>query len=81
MAKIYRLKQGVVVEDNEGHTFNFPLNSLIMKKKKKSDMVNFKLKSYRRTIMSINYKTFTQPTASSAEELCKIIQDKIIHNI
>ena len=42
MAKIYRLKQGVVVEDNEGHTFNFPLNSLILAAEEKSDMVNFK---------------------------------------
>lgn len=81
MARIYKLNKGVVLEDNEGHIFNFPFNSLILAAEEKSDMVNFKLKSYRRTIMSINYKTFTQPTASSAEDLCKIIQDKIIHNI
>ena len=81
MAKIYRLKQGVVVEDNEGHTFNFPLNSLILAAEEKSDMVNFKLNGHIDTIMSLNYKTFTEPTASSAEELCKIIQNKIKQNI
>ena len=46
MARIYKLKQGVVVEANEGHIFNFPLNSLILAAEEKSDMVNFKLKSY-----------------------------------
>lgn len=79
MAKIKRLNYGVVLEDNEGHTFNFPLNSIILAAEEKSDMVNIKLKSYRRTIMSLNYNTFTEPTADSAENLVKIIQDNIIY--
>lgn len=79
MAKIKRLNYGVVLEDNEGHTFNFPLNSIILAAEDKSDMVNIKLKSYRRTIMSLNYNTFTEPTADSAENLIKIIQDNIIY--
>lgn len=79
MAKIKRLNYGVVLEDNEGHTFNFPLNSIILAAEDKSDMVNIKLKSYRRTIMSLNYNTFTEPTADSAENLVKIIQDNIIY--
>ena len=81
MAKIYKLNQGVVLEDNEGHTFNFPHNTLILAAEEKSDMVNFKLNGHIDTIMSLNYKTFTEPTASSAEELCKIIQNKITQNI
>lgn len=79
MAKIKRLNYGVVLEDNEGHTFNFPLNSIILAAEDKSDMVNIKLKSYRRTIMSLNYNTFIEPTADSAENLIKIIQDNIIY--
>ena len=79
MAKIKRLNYGVVLEDNEGHTFNFPLNSIILAAEDKSDMVNIKLKSFRRTIMSLNYNTFTEPTADSAENLIKIIQDNIIY--
>jgi hypothetical protein len=79
MAKIKRLNYGVVLEDNEGHTFNFPLNSIILAAEDKSDMVNIKLKSYRRTIMSLKYNTFTEPTADSAENLIKIIQDNIIY--
>ena len=79
MASIRRKGNGVVLEDNEGHTFNFPLNSIILAAEDKSDMVNIKLKSYRRTIMSLNYNTFTEPTADSAENLIKIIQDNIIY--
>ena len=81
MARIYKLNQGVVFEDNEGRTFNFPHNTLILAAEEKSDMVNFKLNGHIDTIMSLNYKTFTEPTASSAEELCKIIQNKIKQNI
>lgn len=79
MAKIYKLNNGVVLEDNEGHSFNFPLNSLILAADETSDMINFKLKAYKRTITSINYKTFTTPKASSAENLLKIIQTIIYY--
>ena len=79
MAKIYKMNNGVVLEDNEGHSFNFPLNSLILTADETSDMVNFKLKAYKRTITSINYKTFTTPKASNAESLLKIIQNIIYY--
>lgn len=79
MADIKRLGNGVIVEDNEGNKYNFPLNTIILAAEERSDMVNIKLKSYRRTIMALNYKTFTKFNASSAEELCKIIQN-IIYN-
>lgn len=80
MASIKRKNYGVEIVDNEGHLFLFPLNSLILAAEDKSDMVNIKLKSYRRTIMSLNYNTFTEPTADSAENLCKITE-KIIYDI
>lgn len=80
MASIKRKMYGVEIIDNEGHLFLFPLNSIILAAEDKSDMVNVKLKSYRRTIMSLNYKTFTEPTASNAEDLCKI-SEKIIYDI
>jgi hypothetical protein len=80
MASIKRKNYAVEIVDNEGHIFLFPLNSIILAAEEKSDMVNIKLKSYRRTIMSLNYKTFTEPTADSAENLCKITE-KIIYDI
>lgn len=79
MATIKRLGNGVVLEDNEGNTYNFPLNTIILAADDDSDMVNIKLKSYRRTIKSINYKTFTDISATSAEQLCKIIQETIYY--
>lgn len=80
MASIKRKNYGVEITDNEGHLFLFPLNSIILAAEEKSDMVNIKLKSYRRTIMSINYKTFVEPTASSVEDFVKI-SEKIIYDI
>lgn len=80
MASIKRKNYGVEIIDNEGHLFLFPLNSIILAAEDKSNMINIKLKSYRRTIMSLNYKTFIEPTADSAENLCKITE-KIIYDI
>lgn len=80
MASIKKKNYGVEIIDNEGHLFLFPLNSIILAAEEKSDMVNVKLKSYRRTIMSINYKTFTEPTASSVEDFVKI-SEKLIYDI
>ena len=80
MAFIKKKNYGVEIKDNEGHLFLFPLNSIILAAEEKSDMVNIKLKSFRRTIMSINYKTFTEPTASSVEEFCKI-NEKLLYDI
>ena len=80
MASIKRKDYGVEIIDNEGHLFLFPLNSIILAAEEKSDMVNIKLTSYRRTLMSINYKTFTEPIADSVEDFCKITE-KIIYDI
>lgn len=80
MALIKKKNYGVEILDNEGHLFLFPLNSIILAAEDKSDMVNIKLQSYRRTIMSIPYQTFTEPTASSVEDFVKITE-KIIYDI
>jgi uncharacterized protein YlzI (FlbEa/FlbD family) len=80
MASIKRKNYGVEIVDNEGHIFLFPLNSIILAAEEKSDMVNIKIKSYRRTIMSLNYKTFTEPTADNVEDFVKITE-KIIYDI
>lgn len=81
MANIRKVRNGVVLEDNEGHSFVFPLNSIVLAAEEKSDMVNVKLLSYRRTIMSLNYKTFTYPTADSVEDLVKKIQEEILYKL
>lgn len=81
MASIKRKRNGVVLEDNEGHIFNFPLNSIVLAAEEKSDMINVKLLSYRRTIMSLNYKTFTYPTADNVEDLVKKIQEEILYKL
>lgn len=81
MASIRRKGNGVVLEDNEGHTFNFPLNSIILACEEKSDMINIKLTSYRRTITSLNYKTFTYPKADNVEDLVKLIQKEILYKL
>lgn len=81
MANIRRKENGVVLEDNEGHIFVFPLNSIILSCEEKSDMVNFKLSSYRRTITSLNYKTFTYPKADNVEDMVKLIQKEILYKL
>ena len=81
MASIRKVRNGVVLEDNEGHSFVFPLNSIVLMAEDNSDMVNIKLLSYRRTIMSVNYKSFTYPTANSAGDLVKKIQEEILYKI
>ena len=81
MANIRRINNGVVLEDNEGHIYNFPLNSIILAAEEKSDMVNFKLSSYRRTLVSLNYKTFTYPKADNVEDLVKLIQKEILYKL
>lgn len=77
MAYIKKIGNGVEIKDNDGTIYNFPLNTIILAAVEKSDMVNIKLKSYRRTIMSIPYKTIEEYTANNAEEMCKIIQKEI----
>lgn len=53
MSKIYRLDDGVVIE-HKGTTYNFPLNSIILLAEELSTMLNVKMKSYKRTLLSIN---------------------------
>lgn len=52
MSKIYRLDDGVVVE-HRGTTYNFPLNAIMVLSEDLSSMVNIKMKSYKRTLISI----------------------------
>lgn len=79
MATIERLRYGVVVNTGKA-IYNFPLNSIILSADDKSGTIDFKLKSYRRTIFSIHYKDFTDIQGNSAQEKAKIIQDTIIYN-
>lgn len=79
MATIERLKYGVVVRTKKA-TYNFPLNTIILDADDDSGSINFKLKSYRRTIFTVHYKEFTDIQAESPQELVKIIQDTIIYN-
>lgn len=52
MSKIYKLGDGVVIE-HQGKTYNFPLNSIMVLAEELSTMVNIKMKSYKRTLISI----------------------------
>lgn len=75
MASIKKVKYGVVVVDN-GKTYNFPLNTIIFAAEEKSEMVNIKLKSYRRTIMSIPNKEIeghSKDAVDTCKELTKLL--------
>lgn len=53
MSKISRLDDGIVIVHNNT-TYNFPLNSIMILAEDKSSKVNIKMKSYKRTLISIN---------------------------
>lgn len=78
MASIEKIGYGVVIRTNS-ETYNFPLNAIILDADDSSGTIDFKLKSYRRTILSIHYKDFTDYQVSNAQELAKIIQNTIIY--
>lgn len=80
MATITRTNNGVKVEDNNSHIYVFPFNTIILTANENSDMVNIKLLGDRKTLLSINYKTITYPTANSSEDMCKVCE-KIIYKI
>lgn len=80
MATITKTANGVKVEDNNNHIYLFPFNTIMLTANENSDMVNIKLLGDRKTLLSINYKTITYPTANSSEDMCKVCE-KIIYKI
>lgn len=78
MATIIKENYGVIVRTSKT-TYNFPLNAIVLDADDSSGSINFKLKSYRRTIFSVYYKDFTDYDVSSAQELAKIIQNTILY--
>lgn len=79
MAKIAKIENGVVVSTNTA-TYNFPLNSIILDADDRSGSINFKLKSYRRTIFTVHYKEFVDIQSNNAQDTVKIIQNNIIYS-
>lgn len=56
MAKITNTETSITIVDNNQVTYVFPKSSLILTQSDISDSINFKLKSTRKTLLTINAK-------------------------
>lgn len=63
-------KQGNSVQIVNGEVINqFPLNTIFAHINTDSESLDIKLRASRKTILTIDYRDVTNPTATSAEDL------------